>query len=362
MIGPLTSQIVGSYAKPQWLARHQRMRAMDDSWWRPDPEVRQEAREDAALLALYQQERAGLRMVTDGEAQRAAYDRHFVRMLSGVDTDDLERVSRTHSAVTTVVRDAKAYEEFDEVGELPPVVTADVAWTKPAAVGELRFLKGHACRPVKSTVIGPVSLACQLANRHYADEGDLILALAKAINKELHALAAAGADVLQLDEPVFHTRLPLARQFGPAAIAQAVSGVPVPVQVHICYGYAFLNRCKWPSPIYAEALELLAACPIQGISLEYAQPRHEPAILRHCGDKHVIIGLLNLGIHEVETPEHIAGRLRGALDVVPPERLHPASDCGMWFLPRDVAFGKVCALAAGTETIRREVGLTEPKL
>ncbi len=356
MIGPLTTQIVGSYCKPHWLARHQRMRALDGSWWRPEPEVLADAKQDAARLAIYEQERAGIDLLTDGEAQRAAYDRHFVAALSGIDVSHPVRTDQAPTDLPTARRDMTGLEEYAEANAWRPRVVADIGWTGSAAQHEVAFLRTHTTRPVKAAVIGPMSLAFQLHDAFYDDTAALIMALAAALNQELLALQAAGADVLQIDEPVIHSRLALAREVGRAAIARMVQGIHVPVQVHVCYGYALVFPNKSPSPVYAEVLELLADCPIAGISLEYEQPRHDPDILRHCGDKHVILGLLDLGTQAVETPEYIAVRIRDALAVVPPARLHPASDCGMWYLPRDVAFGKISALAAGTRIVREELG------
>lgn len=354
---PLTVQIVGSYAKPHWLAHHRRMRAVDGSWWRPDAEVLREAKQDAALLAIYEQERAGLDLVTDGEAQRAAYDRHFLAGLTGIDTSAMEQVAVAR-AVDWSRRDDTGWEEYTRIGELRPRIVGAIGWQGPMALAELDFLKAHARRPCKMTVIGALSLYCQVVDRFYGNAEAAIMALAAALNHELLALDRAGADVLQIDEPAWHSQLTLARKVGPAAIARMVEGVRAPVIVHVCYGYALVYREKRASVVYPEVLELLASCPIAGISIEYEQPRHEPTILRHCGDKHVVLGLLDLGSTEIETPEHVASRLRAALRQVPPERLHPSSDCGMWYLARDVAFGKISALAAGTAIIRAETGNT----
>lgn len=355
---PLTTQIVGSYAKPHWLARHQRMRALDESWWRPEPDVLQEAREDAARLAIYEQERAGLELVTDGEAQRAAYDRHFLGALSGVDLKDIERVSSAGVEVSASKRDYSDFEEYAQLAELKPRIVGEVGWRAPVSVDELIFAKRTARRPVKANVVGPVTLSGQVVDGFYRDKEALVMALAAALNRELLALDAAGADVLQLDEPSFHFRLPLVRRVGQAAIRRAVEGVRAPVIVHVCYGYALVYREKSASAVYPEVLELLADCPIAGISLEYEQPGHEPSLLRWCGNKHVVLGLLDLSKRDVETSQHVACRLREALAVVPPERLHPCSDCGMWYLPRDRAFAKISALADGTEIVRRDLGAT----
>ncbi|MDX8470178.1 hypothetical protein RFM26_31360 [Mesorhizobium sp. VK23B] len=353
-IQPLTTQIVGSYTKPHWLARHLKMRALDGSWWRPDPEVLADAKHDAALLALYEQERAGLDLVNDGEAQRASYDRHFLRCLTGIDYDHPDKII-TNSEVTTNETDPADLEEYFGHSATKARVVSEISWAGPLTVDELIFTKAHASRPIKANLIGPITLAGQVSDHAYGDEKALAIAIARALNQELRALQSAGADVLQIDEPYFHTRLSAARRFGKEAIEVLVQGIEIPVILHVCYGYALSHKVKSTSPTYPEALQILADCPIRGISLEYEQPKHNPDILRYCGSKHIVLGLLDLANREIETPEHVAARLQDTLAIVPPERLHPCSDCGMWYLPRPVAFGKISALVAGTNLVRQRI-------
>ena len=347
---PLMTQIVGSYTKPHWLTRHQRMRAMDDSWWRPEAEVLQEAKEDAARLAIYEQERAGLDLLTDGEAQRPSYDRFFLSGLKGIDTARLETIDQMRS-IEGARRSETGNEEFFALSRLKPVVAGEIGWSHPVSVGALRFLRATTTKPVKATVIGPLTLATQVADRFYGDAEALALALARALNGEVRALEEAGADVIQIDEPSFHFDVSAARTYGVAALAQVVEGVTVPVIVHVCYGYALVVREKSASPTYPALLEVLSDAPISGMSIEYEQPGHGPDLLRHCGDKHVVLGLLNLGTEEAETADHVARRLDAAMRFVPAERLHPASDCGMWYLPRSVAYAKILALSAGARLV-----------
>lgn len=349
MFGPLSAQIVGSYAKPHWLARHSRMRALDGSWWRPEPDVLEEAKRDAARLAIYEQERAGLSIVTDGEAFRAAYDRHFLTCLDGVDLEALLPVDIAHAHA-----DDDAFQaEYRAHGMTGPAVTGPIRHARTASVRDLLFARSVARRPVKVCVIGPLTLARSLHDRHYGDERALIMALADALNAEMRALEEAGAAVLQIDEPSFHARLPSARSFGVDAVARMVRGIACPVILHVCYGYALVNAVKAPSAHYADALEIAAACPVQAISLEYEQPGHTPDILARCGGKHILLGLLNLARTDAETPEHIMARLRAALEVVPATRLHPASDCGMWYLPRALASAKISALGDAANRVRQ---------
>lgn len=354
---PLTSQIVGSYAKPHWLARHQRMRAADGSWWRPEPDVLAEAKQDAVRLAIYEQERAGLDLVTDGEAQRAAYDRDFLAALSGIDLSRADRAAAVADGPHR--RDDRGWEEYSEISQKMPVVGGPIRFQRSVARDEVLFAKSVATRPLKTTVIGAVSLSRQISDRYYGDADALILDLAAALNQEMRAIEVAGADLLQIDEPAWHFAPELARRIGPQAISRMVEGLSVPVVAHVCYGYAIVYKEKSASRDYPEILELLSGCPIAGISLEYEQPRHDPAILKHCGNKHVVLGLLDLGGSGVETPRHVADRLRAALDLVPAERLHPSSDCGMWHLPRARAYAKIAALAEGTRIVKREIGLAD---
>lgn len=349
---PLTTQIVGSYVKPKWLARHARMRALDGSWWRVEPDALDEAKRDAVRLAVYEQERAGLDLLTDGEAQRAAYDRHFLAGLTGVDTGVLAREATAWETSSKRTTDAKLA-EYDETSAMKPRIVGEVRWQHPVAVEELRFLKTLTDKPVKTTVIGPLSLYCQLVDQFYHDEEAAVLALADALREELMALEAAGADVLQIDEPMFHMRASLARRIGKAAIERMTAGIRVPVIVHVCYGYALVIAEKQKSALYPEILEILSDCPIAGISLEYEQPRHEPSLLKHCGRKHVVLGLLDLANPMAESADDIVRRLSDALCIVPPERMHPSSDCGMWYLQRELAYAKLQSLVTAT----RRVGL-----
>jgi 5-methyltetrahydropteroyltriglutamate--homocysteine methyltransferase len=232
-----------------------------------------------------------------------------------------------------------------------------VSWPGPIAVDELRFLKRLTNRPVKITIIGPFTTVGRVVDEYYRDEQALGMALAEALNQEARALAAAGADLIQFDEPSFHSAVSRAKRWGLAALNRAIEGVSCPTAVHMCYGYATAQAPRSPSAVYAEAIENAAASNVDAISLEYEQPGHTPEILRHAGDKAIILGLLNLGVHTVETPEHVAQRIREALEVVPPERLFPSSDCGMWFLPRSVTYAKISALAQGARLVRAELGL-----
>lgn len=347
---PFTTQIVGSYVKPRWLTNPQRTGAFDGSWWRPEADVLDEARDDAARLAIYDQERAGLALVTDGEVRRGAYDRHYLSGLDGLDWDRIERLDHRAEYVSRMRVD-DGNEEYVDLSRYGPRVVGPLVWRRTVGADELRFARAHATRPVKITVGGPLTLARRVNDSHYGDEDALVMTFAQALNGELRALEAAGADVLQLDEPRFHSGYSVAERIGREALTVAVDGITIPVIVHVCYGYAIVFKDKSPSEIYPGTLEVLADSPISAISLEYEQPGHEPDLLRHCGDKHVVLGLLDLSKPDAETAEHVARRIDAALKVVPAERLHPASDCGMWYLQRPLAFAKLEALAGGTRLV-----------
>lgn len=352
---PLTTQIVGSYTKPHWLAHHDKVHAIDGNWWRPEPDVLEAAIDDASLLAIYEQERAGLDQITDGETRRVHYDRHF---LLGIDGVSLEQSANKvfHSDVTTSQRRTDLGALW-EAFRLSPTITGPLKWRQPSALDGLRFLKRHATKPVKTSIVGPMTLYDRLIDNYYPSAEAGILALAEVLNRELLVLQEEGADLLQIDEPAIHFKLKRAQELCPMAMERVMRGITTPVMVHVCYGYAMYSHGKSASPTYADVVRLLASLPVHGMSLEYEQPGHQPDLLEHAGDKHVMLGMLDLGNPVSETAEHIAERLRAALQVIPADRLHPSSDCGMWFLPRDLARQKITALVQGTNIVRRELGL-----
>jgi 5-methyltetrahydropteroyltriglutamate--homocysteine methyltransferase len=350
----LTTQLVGSYSKPNWLIRHHRVTTPynDSTFWRPEPEVLAEAQDAATMLAISDQERAGLDIVTDGEQRRQRFDSYFFRF-NGLDTVNLAPWSVKHRDMSFIDLNSELGIRLAEAKA--PRVVGKLSWSGPIVLNDLRFLKRHARRPVKMTVIGPLTTACRLVNEYYPDEEALGMDAAGVINQELKALQSEGVDVIQLDEPEFHFRLDQARRWGTKALDLALEGIRVFTMVHICYGYAMIGG-KHVDPNYGEAIDAIAASRAQAISLEYEQPGHGPDLLKHCGDKAVVLGLLNLGTPTVEKPAYIADRIHAALGVVPHDRLHFGPDCGMWFLPREVAFAKMRALVLGAEIVRNELG------
>jgi 5-methyltetrahydropteroyltriglutamate--homocysteine methyltransferase len=281
-------------------------------------------------------ERAGVDVITDGEMRRESYSNRFATALDGVDLDQpgvaLDRTGH-ENPVPRVVGPIRRRE---------PVETRDVA-----------FLRAITDREIKITVPGPFTMTQQAQNDHYPDERSLALAYAEAVNEELRDLKAAGADVVQIDEPYLQARPEPARAYALEAIDRALDGIEGDTVLHTCFGYAHIVHDR-PSgyPFLAE----LADCAATHLSLEAAQPHLDPEVLRSLSGKTIVLGVLDLGASDVETPELVAGRIRGALEVVPPERLVVAPDCGMKYLPRDRAFRKLRSMVAGARLVREDLG------
>lgn len=345
----LSTQIVGSYHKPDWLIRADRIGASPAEFFRPEADTLRSAQDDAVRLAVADQERAGLDLVTDGEQRRQSFVRYFDR-LDGIDS------------AAQVIRPRKTFDYVESQGETPatqrhPRVTGPIRWREPMVVDDLRFLKSVTRRGTKMTVVGPITLAARLVDEHYGDFHRLVMDIAAALNQELLALDREGVDLIQLDEPEFHFSPDITERFGVEAVNRAVRGVRTRTAIHVCYGYAKFVGRKSPDPGYGRVLELLAATDADEMAIEYAQPGHTPDVLTHCGEKAVILGVLNLASEDVESVDTICGIGRAAMEVIPPQRLRLAPDCGMWFLPRSVAWGKIRAMGMAAELLRAERGL-----
>jgi 5-methyltetrahydropteroyltriglutamate--homocysteine methyltransferase len=337
----LTTTVVGSYPQPDWLIDREslssrlppRVRAREI--WRVEEPFLEQAQDDATLLAIRDMERAGVDIISDGEMRRESYSNRFATALGGMDLDN--------PGVA-----------MDRTGHPNPVprVVGPIIRTRPIEVSDVEFLRRNTERPIKMTVPGPFTVTQQAQNDYYPDDKALALDLALAINAELKDLKAAGADVVQLDEPYLQARPDKAKAYGVEAINRALEGVEGPTALHMCFGYAAVVRDK---PGQYAFLGELNDCIVQQVSIEAAQPRLELSALRDLRDKTIILGVLDLGDDQVETAEEVAGRIRAALEHVPPERLIPAPDCGMKYLPRDVAFGKLKALVDGAAIVRAEL-------
>jgi 5-methyltetrahydropteroyltriglutamate--homocysteine methyltransferase len=339
----LLTTVVGSYPQPEWLIDRDRLgerlppRVRARELWRvPEPYL-EEAQDDATRLAVRDMELAGVDVITDGEMRRESYSNRFATALEGVDLDE--------PGVA-----------LDRTGHENPVprVVGPIRRTRPVEMRDVAFLRSITTHRTKITVPGPFTMTQQAQNDHYPDERSLALAYAEAVNEELHDLKAAGADVVQIDEPYLQARPEAAREYALEAIERALEGIPGETVLHTCFGYAHVVHDR---PSGYPFLRELADCAATHISLEAAQPDLDPELLRELPDKVIVLGVLDLGSPEAETPDVVAERIRRALEVVPPERLVVAPDCGMKYLPREHAFRKLEAMVAGARMVREEVGL-----
>lgn len=343
MAAKVLTAVVGSYPQPDWLIDRALLKKMMaprvrvQEVWRVAPEYLEQAQDDATIVAIREQERAGIDVITDGEIRRESYSNRFANALDGIDRERIgEIVGRSGVRVPV------------------PIVSGPIKRRHPVEVRDVRFLRQQTDRIVKITLPGPFTMAQQAVNEYYGDDESLALAYAEAVNEEVHDLFAAGADIVQLDEPWLQARAEAARRYGIKAINRALAGVRGTTALHLCFGYAALVKDK-PSSGYSFLAELEGAA-VDQVSIEAAQPQLDLAVLRALPSKTVLVGVLDLGNGQVETPEQVANRIRAALEFVAPERLVATPDCGMKYLPRDVAFGKLAALAAGAKIVRAELG------
>ena len=335
----LPTTVVGSYPQPDWLidraalGTHSVPRVRVSGAWRIADSYLDEAQDDATLVAIREMEEAGIDVITDGEIRRESYSNRFATALDGVEAE--------HPAMIQT--------RGGEPREVPRIV-GPVQWRGPVEVADLAFLRRHTSRRVKITLPGPFTMAQQAANEAYDDPDELVMALAAAVNREAHALQAAGADVIQLDEPWLRNDPEGARRIAVQAIDRALDGLTATTAVHVCFGYAAIVGSKTANRY--EFLGELADSTAQHISVEAAQPGLDPGQLADLAPKTIILGVLDLGAPEPETPERVADRIRAALAHVPAERLVPAPDCGMKYLPRELARRKLQALSAGAALMR----------
>ena len=334
------TSLVGSYPQPDWLIDRERLRhrfpprIRARELWRVDPAYLAEAQRDAALLAIRAQEQAGLDILTDGEMCRESYSNRFATALDGVDIDNPGTA-------------------LDRSGHPNPVprVTGPIRRRHAVEVEDVAFLRANTRRTVKMTVPGPFTMAQQAQNDHYASTEDLAFGYAEAVNEEVRDLFAAGADIVQLDEPYLQARPDEARRYGVKVINRALAGVTGTTAVHLCFGYAAIIHDR---PEGYSFLPELATADCDQVSIETAQSGLDCSVLADLDGKTIILGVLNLGDHTVESAEEVAARVRRALPYVPAERVVLAPDCGMKYLPRDSAFGKLTAMTAAAALLRAE--------
>ena len=338
MLFPTT--IVGSYPQPDWLIDREKLagrfppRVRAKELWRVQEPYLQQAMEDATGLAIRAQEQAGLDIITDGEIRRESYSNRIATALAGVDIDNPGTA-------------------LDRSGHPNPVprIVGKIKRIKPIEVEDLLFLKAHTDRKVKITVHGPYTMLQQAQNDFYASEEEAAMDYAIALNEEIKDLFAHGADVVQIDEPYMQARPEKARLYGIKALNRALEGVKGQTAVHICFGYAAVIHAR---PSGYDFLPELAHCSCNQVSIETAQSSLDCKILETLGDKQVMVGCLDLSDMKVEPAELVAMRIRRALKHIKPEQVILAPDCGMKYLPREVADGKLKSMVQAAHMLRKE--------
>ena len=337
----LLTTVVGSYPQPDWLVDRALLsrgvpRVRQREIWRvPEPWL-EEAQDDATIVAIREMERAGIDIISDGEIRRESYSNRFATALDGVD-----------AATPGVIRNRAGQET------VVPRVVGRVRRMRPVELRDMQFLRRHTDRPAKITLPGPFTMAQQAKNEFYEDMEALAMDLAAAVNEEARDLQAAGADLIQLDEPWLRNDPEGAKRYAVPAINRALEGLTVPTALHLCFGYAAVVRHQKPTGY--SFLPQLAATTAQQISIEAAQPRLDLGVLADLAGKTIILGVIDLGDPAVEPVDRVVERIRAGLARVPPERLILAPDCGMKYLPRETASGKLRALADGARAVRAQI-------
>jgi 5-methyltetrahydropteroyltriglutamate--homocysteine methyltransferase len=338
MLFPTT--LVGSYPQPEWLIDRKKLagrfppRVRAKELWRVPESALKEAQEDATVLAIRAQEAAGLDIVTDGEIRRESYSNRFATALEGVDIDNPGTA-------------------LDRSGHPNPVprIVGRVRRKHAVEVEDLLFLKRNTGKQVKMTVPGPFTMSQQAQNDFYKSEEEAAMDYAAALNEEIRDLFAAGADIVQIDEPYMQARPEKARQYGLKALNRALQGIEGTTAVHICFGYAAIIHQR---PSGYSFLPELAGSPVRQVSIETAQSNLDTSVLKSLPGKKIMVGCIDLSDMAVETPQKVVERVKRALRHVPKEDVIIAPDCGMKYLPRDVAFGKMKAMVEGARLLRAE--------
>ncbi len=334
--------VVGSYPQPDWLVDREMLskvvpRVRMPEMWRVPAQWLEQAQDDATIVAIRDMERAGIDVITDGEMRRESYSNRFATALEGIDISRPGFVKARSGQMTPV-----------------PRVIGKIKRPGPVEVRDMQFLRRNTDRIAKITLPGPFTMGQQAHDEHYNDAEALAMDMAAAVNEEALALVEAGADVIQLDEPWVRNNPEEARRYAVKAINRALQGITVPTVVHLCFGYAAVVPGDNKPQHYAFLAEL--ADTVAGtISIEAAQPNIDLGVLTDMAPKKIMLGVLNLDDLNIETPETVAARMRKGLEFMSPERLVPAPDCGMKYLPRDIAFGKLKAMVEGAAIVRREM-------
>jgi 5-methyltetrahydropteroyltriglutamate--homocysteine methyltransferase len=340
-LGLLPTSLVGSYPQPDWLVDRAQLRKIGvprvpaPEIWRVDPAFLAQAKDDATALAISEQERLGLDVITDGEVRRESYSNYFANALGGIHAERIGRLPRPTGGVMDV-----------------PLFSGPARRTRSVGVDDVRFLRARTDRVIKATLPGPFSISEQAETSHYADREGLALDLADAVNAEVKELFAAGADIVQLDEPWMERWPERSKVYGTKVLNRALDGVEGTIAIHLCFGYGALVGDKRSAYRFFDEL---GDTPVAQVSVEAAQPNLTLSQLAGLPDKTIILGVLDLADETVETPATVAARIEAALAYVAPERLAVAPDCGMKYLPRDVANAKLAAMVEGAALVRAKL-------
>jgi 5-methyltetrahydropteroyltriglutamate--homocysteine methyltransferase len=337
----LPTTVVGSYPQPDWLVDRALLskgvpRVRQQAIWRIPEPLLEQAQDDATIVAIREIERAGIDIVSDGEIRRESYSNRFATALDGVDIAQPALITDRYGNQTAV-----------------PRVVGRVRRTRPVELRDMQFLRRHTDHQAKITLPGPFTMTQQARNEFYRDVESLAMDFAAAVNAEARELEAAGADLIQLDEPWLRNDPEGAKRYAVPAINRALEGLRVPTALHLCFGYAAV--VKHQKPTGYSFLPQLAATTAQQISIEAAQPRLDLGVLSDLAGKTIILGVIDLGDPAIETVDQVAERIRAGLARVPAERLVAAPDCGMKYLPRETAFGKLRALVDGARAVRAQI-------
>jgi 5-methyltetrahydropteroyltriglutamate--homocysteine methyltransferase len=336
----LPTMVVGSYPQPDWLIDREKLstfvpRVRVPQLWRIPEQYLEQAQDDATVVAIRDMERAGIDIISDGEIRRESYSNKFSNALAGLDREHEGKLTMTNAGRT--------------VSMPVPLFSGPVRRIAPVEVSDVAFLRAHTDRIIKMTLPGPFTMSEQAETRHHRDREALAMELAGAVNEEVRDLFTAGADIVQLDEPWMQRFPERAKQYGVKVVNRALEGIGGMTAIHICFGYAAVVPNK---PSAYSFLTELEGCAVNQVSIEAAQPRLDLQVLRELPSKTMIVGVIDLNDKQVESPEVVAHRIEAALKHVPAERLIVAPDCGMKYLPRATAFGKLKVMVEGANLVR----------
>ena len=338
----LPTTVVGSYPQPDWLVDRAMLskvvpRTRMHEMWRVPEDHLEEAQDDATIVAIRDLERAGIDIVTDGEIRRESYSNRFATALDGIDADNPAIITSRSGQATPV-----------------PRVVGAVKRAKPVELRDMQFLRRNTSHAAKITLPGPFTMSQQAKNEFYKDDEELAMAFAAAVNTEALDLQKAGADVIQLDEPWVRNNPDVAKRYAVKAINRALQGITVPTVIHICFGYAAVVPGSTKPSGYSFLAELADSTANQ-ISIEAAQPKLDLGVLEDLSSKSILLGVIDLANPEIEPVDVIADRIRHGLKFVAADRLIPAPDCGMKYMPRAIAFGKLKAMCDAAAIVRNEI-------